>query len=529
MMRGGGKERALAVDEQGRESRRAAIDGEDEEYTAPEPVDSIVGMRSRVDVIAPTDRHARRSLVRRALIVADVWSIGITFAIVHLILGTAGGTSGKGFTDAKELILFLVAAPCWVAIAGLYGLYEGDRLRADTTTLDDFWLLFHAVTVGVWLTFVAIRLTNLVHASERRLILFWFVALVVLPLGRAVIRVFIRSRVAFLQRTLIVGAGLVGQEIARKIRRNPGYGLELVGFVDSDPLPLHHELTDIPVLGSTDDLTAIVRAQGIEHVMLAFTGDGHDAGLDVVRACNDLDVELDIVPRLFEVVGSKAQFHSLQGTPLLGLSPPVLSTSHRIAKRSIDVLGAAFGLIVLSPLLAISAIAIKFNSPGPVLFKQTRIGRGQQPFTILKFRTMGVDAEDRKSEVAHLNAHLSTDARMFKIPDDPRITSVGRVLRKYSIDELPQLVNVLRGDMSLVGPRPLIPHEHQYVNDWGLRRLDLTPGLTGLWQVFGRSEIPFSEMLVLDYLYVTNWTLWGDIKLVARTVPALLGRGRGAS
>jgi lipopolysaccharide/colanic/teichoic acid biosynthesis glycosyltransferase len=142
---------------------------------------------------------------------------------------------------------------------------------------------------------------------------------------------------------------------------------------------------------------------------------------------------------------------------------------------------------------------------------------------------MVADAEERKGEVAHLNVHLGTDARMFKIPDDPRVTSVGRILRKYSIDELPQLVNVLRGQMSLVGPRPLIPHEHQYVNDWGLRRLDLTPGLTGLWQVFGRSEIPFSEMLVLDYLYVTNWTLWGDIKLVARTIPALMGKTRGAA
>src|SRR5437763_1307664 len=276
---GGGKERALAVDEQGRNGRRAAVEGDDEEYTAPETVDSIVDMRSRVDPTTATDRHARRALVRRALIVADLWAIGITFAIVHMILGT----SAKGFTDGKELVLFLVSVPCWIAIAGLYGLYEGDRLRADTTALDDFWLLFHAVTVGVWLTFVAIRLTNAVQASERRLILLWFLALVTLPTGRAIIRIFIRSRVAFLQRTLIVGAGLVGQEIARKIRRNPGYGLELAGFVDSDPLPLHHELATIPWLCSTDDLTRIVREHGIEHVMLAFTGDGHDAGLDVVR------------------------------------------------------------------------------------------------------------------------------------------------------------------------------------------------------------------------------------------------------
>jgi exopolysaccharide biosynthesis polyprenyl glycosylphosphotransferase len=475
-------------------------------------------------VTGAADRHTRRTLVRRALIVADVWSLGITFAIVHVIMGT-----NRGFTSEKELILFLLSVPCWLALAGLYGLYEGDRLRADTTTLDDFWLLFHAITVGGWLVFVATRLTDTVRASERRLILFWFLALVVLPLGRALMRIFIRSRVAFVQRTLIIGAGLVGQEIARKLRRNPGYGLELVGFVDNDPLPLHHELSNIPVLGSTDDLPDIVRREGIEHVMLAFTGDGHDAGLDVVRTCNDLDVELDIVPRLFEVVGSKAQFHSLQGTPLLGLTPPVLSTSSRIAKRTVDLLGATIGLVLLSPLFAVAAIAIRLNSTGPVLFRQERIGRGQTPFTILKFRTMVVDAEDRKAEVAHLNAHLSTDGRMFKIPDDPRITSVGRVLRKYSIDELPQLWNVLRGDMSLVGPRPLIPHEHQYVNDWGLRRLDLTPGLTGLWQVFGRSEIPFSEMLVLDYLYVTNWTLWGDIKLVFRTVPALMGKTRGAA
>ncbi len=512
-----------------RDDRRSALEGDEEAYTPRAVRDDHEGVvdagPTTVGAVTPTARHTRRTLVRRALIVSDAWSLGLTFAIVHV----AVGATGPGFDSSKELVLFLLSLPCWLAIAGLYGLYEGDRLRADTSTLDDFWPLFHGITVGVWTTFVVIRLSNVLQASERRLILFWFVALAVLPLGRSIARVYIRTRVAFLQRTVIVGAGLVGQEIARKIKRNPGYGLQLAGFVDADPLPMHHELADVRVLGPTDQLAEIVRSHNIERVMLAFTGDGHDAGLDVVRACNDLDVELDIVPRLFEVVGSKARFHSLQGTPLLGLTPPMLSGSHRIAKRSVDIVGASVGLILLSPVLIGAAIAIRFNSPGPMLFRQTRIGRGQRPFTILKFRTMVEDAEQRKAEVAHLNAHLDTDARMFKIPDDPRVTSVGRVLRKYSLDELPQLVNVLRGQMSLVGPRPLIPHEHQYVNDWGLKRLDLTPGLTGLWQVFGRSEIPFAEMLVLDYLYVTNWTLWGDIKLVARTLPALMGKTRGAS
>src|SRR3954469_23151937 len=376
-MRGSGKERALAVNEQRRDDRRTAVNAEAEAYTSAEPVgdvESIVEARAPGHVRGTTDRHARRTLVRRALIVADVWSLGFTFAIVHMILGTSARQGG--FTSGQELILFLLSVPCWLALAGLYGLHEGDRLRADTTTLDDFWPLFHAVTVGVWLTFVVSRLTDHVHASERRLILFWFLALVILPLGRVIMRVFIRSRVAFLQRTLIVGAGLVGQEIARKIQRNPSYGLELAGFVDNDPLPLHPELAEIPVLGTTDDLSVIVQSYGIEHVMLAFTGDGHDAGLDVVRACNDLDVQLDIVPRLFEVVGSRAQFYSLLGTPLLGLTPPVLSVSHRIAKRSIDVAGAMLGLAVLSPLFLACAVAIKLNTKGPVLFRQTRIGRG---------------------------------------------------------------------------------------------------------------------------------------------------------
>ena len=243
-----------------------------------------------------------------------------------------------------------------------------------------------------------------------------------------------------------------------------------------------------------------------------------------------MGVQVDIVPRLFEVVGSRAAVYSLEGTPLLGLTPPVLGASHRIAKRAMDISGAIFGLVVLSPLFLATAIAIRMNGEGPIFFRQIRIGRGQKPFTIIKFRTMVPDAEERKAEVAHLNAHFGLgDARMFKIPDDPRQTQVGRFLRKYSIDEFPQLWNVLCGQMSLVGPRPLIPHEHQFVNDWGLRRLDLTPGLTGLWQVCGRSEVTFSQMLVLDYLYVTNWSLWGDIKLILRTVPALMGKTRGAS
>ena len=471
-------------------------------------------------IAGPVLRTAQRShqnFVRLALLTSDL-----------LMLLLCVGAMWLAVDEGDQIVSLLAIVPVWFALTGFYGLYHRDRVGADNATLDEIWPIFHCITVACWLVFVGTQITGLQTLHGGHVVGFWLMAVIALPTGRSITRIGLRRRTALKQNAVVVGAGLVGQEIARKILRQPSYGLELVGFVDSNPLPLHHELAGVPVLGSTSELAEILETHRVEDVVLAFTAD-HEAGLDVVRVCNELGVQVDIVPRLFEVVGSRASVYSLEGTPLLGLAPPVLGLSHRIAKRSMDIIGATAGLIVLSPFLLAIAIAIKATSKGPIFFRQTRIGRGQRPFTIVKFRTMVADAEERKAEVAHLNAHFGLgDERMFKIPDDPRQTSVGRFLRKYSIDEFPQLWNVLCGQMSLVGPRPLIPHEHQFVNDWGLRRLDLTPGLTGLWQVCGRSDVTFSQMLVLDYLYVTNWSLWGDIKLILRTVPALMGKTRGA-
>jgi exopolysaccharide biosynthesis polyprenyl glycosylphosphotransferase len=191
-------------------------------------------------------------------------------------------------------------------------------------------------------------------------------------------------------------------------------------------------------------------------------------------------------------------------------------------KRGFDIIASAAGLLVLSPLLVATAIAIKLDSPGPVLFKQLRNGRGGSRFKILKFRTMVEDAESKRFDLAHLNE--LGDGPLFKIKSDPRITRVGGFLRKYSIDELPQLWNVLRGQMSLVGPRPFVVHEADQITGWAGRRLDTTPGITGLWQVLGRNDIPFDEMVKLDYIYVTNWSLWWDIKILCRTIPVVLAR-----
>ena len=308
-------------------------------------------------------------------------------------------------------------------LAGFYGLYKRDRVGADNATLDEVWPIFHCVTVASFAVFAVIQVFAPSHLHGGRVVAFWALASVAIPAYRSIARTLLRRQVALKTRAVVVGAGLVGQEIARKVLRQPSYGLDLVGFVDPNPLQLHEELAHLPVLGSTDELTEILVTNDIDHVVLAFTAD-HQAGLDVVRVCNELGVQVDIVPRLFEVVGSRAAVYSLEGTPLLGLTPPVLGASHRLAKRTMDIGGALFGLVVLSPLFLATAIAIRLNSSGPIFFRQIRIGRGQKPFTIIKFRTMVPDAEERKAEVAHLNAHFGLgDARMFKIPDDPRQTT----------------------------------------------------------------------------------------------------------
>ncbi|MFL5779846.1 MAG: sugar transferase, partial [Thermoleophilaceae bacterium] len=210
----------------------------------------------------------------------------------------------------------------------------------------------------------------------------------------------------------------------------------------------------------------------------------------------------------------------VEGVTVLGMNPPVLSPSSRVMKRALDIAGSTFLLLVTAPLFVVIALAVKLDSRGPVLFRQRRVGRDGGQFPLLKFRTMCEDAEERVEELRK----FSKDPHWLHLENDPRLTRVGRVLRHLSLDELPQLLNVLRGEMSLVGPRPLVEAEDQRVGGWARSRLDLTPGITGSWQVLGRTSIPFEEMVKLDYLYVTNWSLWTDIRLIMRTLPAVVTR-----
>jgi exopolysaccharide biosynthesis polyprenyl glycosylphosphotransferase len=257
-------------------------------------------------------------------------------------------------------------------------------------------------------------------------------------------------------------------------------------------------------------------------VIFAFSGDRHEDVVPLLRELGESGVQVEMIPRFFDVLGPGIDLHSIAGLPVVGLRAFRLERSAQFMKRATDLLVAGLALVLLAPLFAVAAILIKLDSRGPVFFRQVRMGAGGRPFRIWKFRTMTLDADERKGEVVHLNRHLDGDARMFKAPEDPRVTRVGRYLRRFCLDELPQLINVVTDEMSLVGPRPLIPEEARLVDGWAQRRLNLKPGMTGLWQVLGASDIPFEEMVKLDYRYVAGWSLKTDLELIARTIPAVL-------
>ena len=458
-------------------------------------------------------------LVRRALLVADVVGLLGAFFVTEAAVGAGPNVAGQ-LDGLGEYGLFFAMLPFWVLAAKVCGLYDRDDERTNHSTADDFAGVFQLVTVTVWLTRVSAYVFHLARPNFVKLCVFWLLAIAFVSLARAGGRGFCRRQIEYVQNTIIVGGGELGHGLAERIFRHPEYGLNLVGFVDAESDGFEEGY--LRVLGSIDVLPDLVSLFDVERVIVA--SGRHEQTLSLIRTLNDMGVQVDIVPHFFEVISSDVDIHMVEGLPVIGLPAFSLSRSSALLKRWMDVVGALVGLVLFLPVMALAAVAIKLDSRGPVFFRQTRMGAHDRTFCIVKFRTMSVDAEERKADVAHLNKHSQTGRQMFKIDDDPRVTRVGRVLRRLTVDELPQLWNVLRGDMSLVGPRPLILEEHAHVRDWETKRLGLRPGMTGLWQVLGRDQIPFSEMVRLDYTYVTGWSLGGDIRLLLRTL-AVICRG----
>ena len=457
----------------------------------------------------------------RALLLADVVAIALSLAGTYVLAEMIGPPA---IIAPPGLIALLVAMAIvgWISLFAIYGLYEGESRAIAPNSFDEVARLFSALMAGSLVGLLAgqgvDKFTDYFIYSPLEAVFFLVLAVMLVPLLRGAVRTWLVPAVIRPRRTLIVGAGPLGQTLHRKMQTHPAYGLEVVGFVDDDP-----GIGD-KVVGATGDLTRLVDELDVDWVVLASTGGAaYQQTLERVRAVRRPDVHLSIVPNYFELFASNATIEDLEGIPVVSLPPMRLSSSVLVLKRSFDIAVCGLGLLVLSPMLAIVAVLIKLDTRGPVFFRQRRCGRAGREFRIVKFRTMVDGAERHRFELAGLN-DMTDGGPLFKIKDDPRITRVGRFLRRTSIDELPQLWNVLKGEMSLVGPRPFVVHESEQITGWAGRRLETTPGITGLWQVLGRNDLPFEEMVKLDYIYVTNWSLWWDLKILCQTIPVVLGK-----
>jgi exopolysaccharide biosynthesis polyprenyl glycosylphosphotransferase len=459
--------------------------------------------------------HSERGFVlRRMLLAADLLAVSGALALSVWLFDP--------HDSMRDAVWGLLLLPAWVLLFKLYGLYDRDEKRVSHSTVDDVPWLFHALVVGslgTWLFFREAPLDTLIFVEG---LAFFLLAFVGILLARSAARELSR-RASAPERVLLVGDGPVARLLMRKMRAHPEYALAPVGYLDDGSFSSPGLGRDIPCLGRLGDLEPVCGQMGIERVVVAPTLE-QEPLVDLVRRARTLRLRLTLVPDVMDVLGPAVEIDDVEGITVLGINPPALARSSRMLKRGMDLALSLAALVLTLPLMALIALAVKLGSPGPALFIQERVGRDGRRFRFYKFRTMDVDAEARTDELRA----LSSDPDWVLLDHDPRVTSVGRWLRRTSLDELPQLWNVIRGDMSLVGPRPLMPADQAQVSEWGLRRLDLTPGITGLWQVLGRTTIPFAEMVKLDYLYVTNWSLWNDVRLLIRTLPAVLRR-RGAN
>ncbi|GAC1525390.1 MAG: hypothetical protein NVS2B6_12600 [Thermoleophilaceae bacterium] len=398
------------------------------------------------------------------------------------------------------------------------GLYDRDQNLLQKTTLDETPLILHMsvlYALGVWLG-QGLWIDG--HLGRPEVFSLAAISFTATMLGRSLDRRLVRT-ITPEERCVVVGDASSATRVAAKLQSAPAVKATVVGRIALDDRE-RRASSSLPRLGHVNSLAAALTQHEVERVIIAPDEHDQEQILQAIRLVKALGVKVSVLPRLLEVVGSSAAYEDIDGISLLGVRRYGLTYSSALLKRSVDVIGAGAGLFLIAPLLIVVAVAIKLDSRGPVFFRQRRIGRCGEEFAIFKFRSMfhGADAEKER-----LRGQNEAEG-LFKIQRDPRITRVGYLLRPSSLDELPQLFNVLLGHMSLVGPRPLVPDEDALIEGWQRRRLTMRPGMTGLWQIFGSSRIPMREMVKIDYLYGANWSLWLDLKILCRTVPYVLSR-----
>jgi exopolysaccharide biosynthesis polyprenyl glycosylphosphotransferase len=465
----------------------------------------------------PRERRAHARIVERdgsATVERRDRRYRLTLASADAIAAEAAFGLGLASSATPHWAIALIVIPLLVVFASkAYGLYDRDDLLVRKTTLDEAPKLFQLATGYVLVVWMLsdVLLDETLGRPQAALLLAALFSLTLL--GRRAARS-LAQRFSAAERIMFIGGEASHDRLSEKL--DDIGNAELVAHLSLEEA---HRIIRRST-GSVGGLRQIAAEWDVHRVIVEPSDHGPDIFMDVVRAAKGVGVRVSLLPRVFDVVGHSVELDDLDGMTLLGLRRFGLGRSSEALKRGLDVAGAGLVLVLLTPVIAVLAAAIKLDSRGSVLFRQTRVGRDGRHFKICKFRTMGVDAEQQKAALRAMN---ETEG-LFKIARDPRITRVGRLLRKTSLDELPQLFNVIRGDMSLVGPRPLVLDEDQLITGFDRRRLHLKPGMTGCWQIAGSARVPLSEMVKIDYRYVAGWSLWNDIKIMLRTVPYMLAR-----
>lgn len=478
----------------------------------------MIDLKARVETTAPLlTPEMRRRMLRRRLVTLDALIITLA-AVAAYGLRSALGSLPSLDPLANEIPTAVAVLPMWLVMLHAAGAYRPHHIASGAPGIRRF--LAGALGGVVALGFASFLLNRQVSRIYVALL-----ALMVVGAGTAM-RLIVRHQMTKawragtgLQRVLLVGVNDESRAVADAIEGHPESGYEVVGFLDPDGGD------DVGVIqGDVGDAVAVARRVGAGLVVVSPATLPVGTLRRLAIALEGSEIDMAIAPSLFEVVTRRVVVEAIGNVPILQVAQIRLEGMRAVLKRTLDLVSALVVLLIVWPVMMVAAAAVRLDSPGPVLFRQQRVGRDGRLFTILKFRTMTDDAEDRIDQLADLN---EAGHHFFKIRRDPRVTKVGRLLRKWSIDETPQLWNVVRGDMSLVGPRPPLPREVARYETWHMRRLRVRPGITGLWQVSGRSEVPFDEAVRLDLFYIENWSVGLDLTIMARTVRAVLG-GNGA-
>jgi exopolysaccharide biosynthesis polyprenyl glycosylphosphotransferase len=486
---------------------------EDRPSMVVDQLDRRNALGRRVGTATQVRRHA---LIR--LLVADTAGLALAAFLGPFVVWAV---SSEGAGHLSSIFLFnLAMIPLFLGSFSIYGLYRGVTRRITKSVFADLRNVLHSLMISGFLyaivAYVATKDLGFQGLSVAKITAMCVAAFIAVPLTRAVsFSLLGRASVGSLP-IIVVGTGKLAQTVASHLRAHSS--VNFIGFVDDDPLG-HSD-----VVGELDDLPELCRRYSVARVVVCFSKTHPERMTEMLKSLAG-EVGVSIVPRYYELITPRSHVDDLSGLPMLDIAPASLSAGARFLKRSSDIVVSSLILLAVSPLFLVIAVMIKMTSAGPIFFRQERTGQNEETFSMLKFRTMYEDAESMRHEIAHLN---EVDGPLFKVQNDPRVTRPGRFLRRTSLDELPQLINVWKGDMSLVGPRPFVVSEALMIEGWARKRFEARPGMTGLWQVSGRNELSHLELCRLDYLYVASWSFWWDMHILWQT-PATMFRGRGAS